>query len=171
MTMEQRAAAFSIDIDDLVSGSEPALAKKAKPLPPMRATTRGVPADVPVEEPATAFAGRFSWPLVGRILRPFGPLASGARNDGVNIRATLGAPVRAAADGVVAFAGNLAAFGQLVLIRHGGGWLTAYGHAGKLLVARGDSVRRGQGDRGGRRHRLSPRAPAPFRNPPGPARR
>lgn len=144
MSMDERARAFTIGIDDLVTGSEPALARRARPAPPVKTADAPVPATLPVAEPAGAFAGRFVWPLAGRIIRPFGPLASGARNDGINIKARLGAPVVAAADGVVAFAGPLAAFGQLVLIRHGGGWLTAYGHADKLLVARGQAVKRGQ---------------------------
>lgn len=145
MSMDERARAFSIGIDDLVTGGEPALGRRDRPVAAAPATaTRPVPATIPIAEPATAFAGRFAWPLKGRIIRPFGPLPSGARNDGINIRAKLGSPVLAAADGVVAFAGPLAAFGQLVLLRHGGGWLTAYGHARTLLVARGQSVRRGQ---------------------------
>ena len=144
MSMEQRAAAFRIDIDDLVTGAEPALGSRGKPATPGMASTKPVPATIPVAEPNTAFTGRFSWPIVGRILRPYGPLASGARNDGINIAATRGTPVLAAADGVVAYAGQLAAFGNLVLVRHGGGWLTAYGHADSLLVKRGQAVSRGQ---------------------------
>ena len=144
MSMEQRAAAFRIDIDDLVTGVEPALAARAKPATPGMASTRPVPATVPVAEPRAPFTGRFSWPLVGRILRPYGPLASGARSDGINIAAVRGTPILAAADGVVAYAGQLAAFGNLVLVRHGGGWLTAYGHADSLLVKRGQAVSRGQ---------------------------
>ena len=144
MTMEQRAAAFRLDIDDLVTGAEPALGARAKPAIPGMASTKTVPATVPVAEPNVAFAGRFSWPLVGRILRPYGRLASGARNDGINIAAARGTPILAAADGVVAYAGQLAAFGNLVLVRHGGGWLTAYGHADSLLVKRGQAVSRGQ---------------------------
>ena len=144
MSIEQRAQAFRIDIDDLVTGGEPALAKRAKPAKPVATASAPVPATIPVAEPRTVFAGRFSWPLQGRILRSFGPLANGARNDGINLKAKRGTPILAAADGVVAYAGNLAAFGQLVLIRHGGGWLTAYGHADRLLVARGQAVTRGQ---------------------------
>jgi murein DD-endopeptidase MepM/ murein hydrolase activator NlpD len=147
MTLEQRAAAFRIDIDDLVTGSEPALAPKAKPAPPTRTAARPVPPTTPVAQPSPApeaAPARFGWPLTGRILRPFGPLANGARNDGINIAAAPDAPIHAAADGVVAYAGTLPGFGQLVLIRHGGGWLTAYGHASVLLVTRGQAITRGQ---------------------------
>ncbi|PTQ08565.1 hypothetical protein CLG96_15335 [Sphingomonas oleivorans] len=144
MTMEQRAAAFTIDIDDLVTGGEPALARNAAPAPPVRTARRTLPSSAALAEPSS-FAGRFVWPLSGRIIRPFGPLAGGQRNDGINIAAKLGDPIMAASDGVVAYAGNgLAAYGGLVLIRHGDGWLTAYGHADELLVKRGQSVKRGQ---------------------------
>lgn len=144
MSMEERARAFHIDIDDLVTGNEPALAPRAKPAAPVRTAARPVPASIPVAEPAAAFAGRFAWPTVGPILRRYGLQASGARNDGINIATRMGATVRAAADGVVAYAGDLAAFGKLVLIRHGNGWLTAYGHADTLKVTRGQAVKQGQ---------------------------
>jgi murein DD-endopeptidase MepM/ murein hydrolase activator NlpD len=87
---------------------------------------------------------RFAWPVEGRILSGFGPKAGGRYNDGVNIKATAGAPVRAAADGVVAYAGDaLEGFGGLVLLKHGDGWVTAYAHNEELLVARGQTVKRG----------------------------
>ncbi|RMF13288.1 MAG: M23 family metallopeptidase, partial [Alphaproteobacteria bacterium] len=71
--------------------------------------------------------------------------AQGLRNDGVNIAAPAGAPVRAAQAGVVAYAGDgLEAFGRLILIRHAGGWVSAYAHNAALLVHRGQRVRRGQ---------------------------
>jgi murein DD-endopeptidase MepM/ murein hydrolase activator NlpD len=145
MSMEDRAKAFRIDIEDLVTGNEPALAPKARPFPPVKTATRPVPPSVPVAQPAaTSFSGRFAWPVFGDILRRYGLQPTGARNDGINIRANMGETVRAAADGVVAYAGDLAAFGKLVLIRHGNGWLTAYGHADSLLVTRGQAVKQGQ---------------------------
>lgn len=144
MSMEERAKAFHIDIDDLATGNEPALAPKARPARPVQTAARPVPPSVPVAEPAQTFSGKFIWPMVGSVMRRYGLQPSGARNDGVNIRAHMGETVRAAADGVVAYAGDLAAFGKLVLIRHGGGWLTAYGHADSLLVTRGQAVKQGQ---------------------------
>lgn len=145
MSMEERARAFRIDIEDLVSGNEPALAPKAKPALPVKTAARPVPASVPVAEPAaSSFAGRFVWPVTGELLRRYGLQPTGGRNDGINIRAKMGDTVRAAADGVVAYAGDLAAFGKLVLVRHGNGWLTAYGHAESLLVTRGQAVKQGQ---------------------------
>jgi murein DD-endopeptidase MepM/ murein hydrolase activator NlpD len=144
MSMEDRAKAFRIDIEDLVTGNEPALAPKAKPARPVKTAARPVPPSVAVAEPAASFSGKFVWPVVGQIMRRYGLQPTGARNDGINIRAEMGETVRAAADGVVAYAGDLAAFGKLVLIRHGNGWLTAYGHAETLLVTRGQAVKQGQ---------------------------
>ena len=97
----------------------------------------------PVAEPAV-FAGRFFWPLEGSILSRFGPKPAGRYNDGINIRTPAGTPVKAAADGIVAYAGDgIAGFGGLVLLKHGDGWVTAYAHAEELLVTRGDKVKRG----------------------------
>ncbi len=145
MSMEERAKAFQIDIEDLVTGNEPALALRARPAAPVKTAARPVPASVPVAEPpASSFSGRFVWPVVGPLIRRYGLQSTGGRNDGINIRVQMGDTVRAAADGVVAYAGDLAAFGRLVLIRHGGGWLTAYGHAESLLVTRGQAVKQGQ---------------------------
>lgn len=85
------------------------------------------------------------WPVDGRVIATFGPKDGGLRNDGINIAAPRGAAIRAAEAGVVVYAGNgLQAFGNLVLIRHANGWVTAYAHADKLLVERGSRVARGQ---------------------------
>jgi murein DD-endopeptidase MepM/ murein hydrolase activator NlpD len=143
MSIEQRAQAFRVDIDDLITGGEPALAANATTVAPVARPTRKLPASAAVGEPAR-FAGRFAWPLTGRILTRFGPIASGRRSNGINIAAPLGTPVLAAADGVVAFVGELATYGGLILLRHGDGWITAYGHAEELLVTRGQAVKRGQ---------------------------
>ncbi|HWI87005.1 MAG TPA: M23 family metallopeptidase [Sphingomonas sp.] len=144
MTLEQRAAAFRIDLDDLVTGSEPALGEKAKPAAPSPSPARQLPPTTPVAEPITDFGGRFAWPLQGKIVRPYGPMSNGGRNDGVNIAASRGTIVAAAADGVVAWAGRHPTYGNVILLRHGSGWVTIYGHADKLLVTRGQSIRRGQ---------------------------
>ena len=101
--------------------------------------------------------------------RRFGPGASGERNDGIKIAVPRGTPVLAAADGVVAYAGSdIPTLGGLVIIKHGDGWTTVYGHAGQLLVQRGQSVKRGQkialsGDTGS-----ADRPELPFRNAQGP---
>lgn len=143
MSLESRARAFQIDIDDLVTGSEPAIPPSAAPAKPTLSPAKPVPASKPVAEPPR-FAGRFDWPLSGAILQRFGPASGGRRNDGINIAADRGDPVRAAADGVVAYAGSaISVYGGLILIKHGDGWITAYGHAEKLLVTRGQAVKRG----------------------------
>ncbi len=87
----------------------------------------------------------FGWPVDGDLISSFGSKGSGLRNDGVNIAAKKGAPVRAARGGVVAYAGNeLRGFGNLLLIKHPNGWVTAYAHNDTLLVDRGEKVSRGQ---------------------------
>lgn len=108
------------------------------------------PAAVPVavrrEAAAPNRAGRsFRWPVEGPVLAAFGPRQGLGRNDGINIAAPQGAPVRAADDGVVVYAGNeLRSYGNLLLIRHDGDWTSAYAHNGELLVDRGAAVARGQ---------------------------
>ena len=87
----------------------------------------------------------FLWPLEGRVISGFGAKPGGKYNDGINIAVPVGSEVRASQNGVVAYAGNeLRGYGNLVLIRHDGGWMTAYAHNDSLLVGKGDVVRRGQ---------------------------
>jgi len=79
----------------------------------------------------------FKWPVQGPVLSPFGPKGQGLNNDGVNIGAPKGAPVVAAASGIVVYAGNeMKGFGNLILIRHQGGWVTAYAHLDRTLVSK-----------------------------------
>ena len=88
---------------------------------------------------------RFLWPVEGPLLSRFGAKPDGRRNDGINIAAPVGSAVRAARDGVVAYAGNeIGGYGNLVLLRHRDGWMTAYAHNDSLLVRKGEAVRRGQ---------------------------
>ncbi len=90
-------------------------------------------------------ANGFRWPVRGRVISTFGEKPNGVRNEGINIAVPEGADVHAASDGVVAYAGNeLKGYGNLVLIRHRDGWVTAYAHNKELFVKRGDRVRRGQ---------------------------
>jgi murein DD-endopeptidase MepM/ murein hydrolase activator NlpD len=91
-------------------------------------------------------AGRtFSWPVRGRVLAGFGPTPDGLHNDGINIAARAGAPVIAAENGVVVYSGSeLKGFGNLLLIRHADGWMTAYAHLDKSLVKKGQKVTKGQ---------------------------
>jgi len=87
----------------------------------------------------------FIWPVDGRVISKFGQGKDNTRNDGINIAAPVGAPVLAAADGVVAYAGSeLKGFGNMVLLRHADGWVTAYAHNSSLLVKKGAKVRQGE---------------------------
>ncbi len=93
-----------------------------------------------------ALSGRgFAWPLRGRILSGYGRHGRGIRNDGINIAGRAGATVRASENGVVIYAGSdVAGLGEVLLIKHARGWVTAYAHNDRLLVRRGRVVRRGQ---------------------------
>ncbi len=99
----------------------------------------------PQQMPATFGDGHFIWPLTGRIISTFGSVGNGERNDGINIAAKLGEPIHAAAGGTVTYAGNeLKGYGNLILIRHDDGYVTAYAHAQSIGVNRGDRVEKGQ---------------------------
>jgi murein DD-endopeptidase MepM/ murein hydrolase activator NlpD len=101
----------------------------------------------PKEKTAEAAGGlpTFRWPAQGRVIAGFGSSANGSQNDGINIALPEGTPVKAAEDGVVAYAGNeLKGYGNLVLVRHSNGYVTAYAHAKEVMVKRGDQVKRGQ---------------------------
>lgn len=90
-------------------------------------------------------AGSFRWPVRGKVVAGFGPAKDGSFNDGINILAPRGARVRAAENGVVAYVGNeLPGYGNLLLIRHRDGWMTAYAHNDTILVKPGQTVRKGQ---------------------------
>jgi murein DD-endopeptidase MepM/ murein hydrolase activator NlpD len=96
-------------------------------------------------EVAQAGKGLFLWPVKGDVLQKFGPLTGGQRNDGVDISGVSGDPVVAAAAGEVVYAGNsVPGFGNLVLIRHDGGWVTAYAHLKSLDVKMRQTVTQGQ---------------------------
>ncbi len=86
----------------------------------------------------------FAWPVNGQVISGFGTTARGERNDGINIAARLDAPIRASASGTVSYADSLNGYGKLVLIKHPNGYVTAYAHADRLLVAQGDFVAKGQ---------------------------
>ena len=141
--LEHRASAFRLDIDDVLTGGQPAAADDA-PVATASARPRPLPSNVPIAQPKL-FAGHFLWPVRGPILSRFGPGESGARNNGIDIAATTGTPIRAASDGIVAYAGDkVAVFGGLIILTHGSGWVSAYGHASRLTVVRGQKVTKGQ---------------------------
>jgi murein DD-endopeptidase MepM/ murein hydrolase activator NlpD len=88
--------------------------------------------------------GRFIWPVQGDILSSFGPKAGGQANDGVNIAAPTGTTVKAAAAGDVVYAGNqVPGYGNLVLIKHAGGWVTAYAYLSMTSVKIKDHLEQG----------------------------
>ena len=119
---------------------KPAAQTKIEAPPPQVAAASPSP-----PPPAAGETKGFVWPVAGQITSRFGPKDGGLHNDGINIAAKLGTPVRAAASGTVAYAGNeLKGYGNLVLVRHAGGWMTAYAHNAELLVKRGDTVKQGQ---------------------------
>lgn len=117
-----------------------------RPQPGWYKDTRPAPRDTVVDNsPLPVGNGQFAWPMNGRVISEFGSTASGERNDGINIAAVTGNPIRAAADGNVSYTGNdLKNYGNLVLIRHGDNYVTAYAHAERILVGRGDHVVKGQ---------------------------
>jgi murein DD-endopeptidase MepM/ murein hydrolase activator NlpD len=117
----------------------PSSAWKATPVAPPAKTSPGKPVTTVGAVPS------FRWPVRGRIIAGFGSSANGSQNDGIDLAVPQGTPVKAADDGVVAYAGNeLKGYGNLVLIRHDNGYVTAYAHASEILVKRGESVKRGQ---------------------------
>ena len=96
------------------------------------------------QAPAETAAASMRWPVRGKVISGFGPKSNGLKNEGINIAVPEGTSVRAADSGVVAYAGNeLKGYGNLVLIRHENGYVTAYAHAKELFVKRGDTVKRG----------------------------
>ncbi len=142
MSVEDRARAFNLQIDDIITGGEPATRQA-----PARPSGTRPPAPATPATPLPTLTGdapRFGWPVEGRVLSGFGAKPGGRFNDGVNLKTSAGAPVRAAGDGVVAYAGDaIPGFGNLVLIKHAGGWVSAYGHNDAVLVIRGKRVARG----------------------------
>jgi murein DD-endopeptidase MepM/ murein hydrolase activator NlpD len=94
---------------------------------------------------ATGALPTFRWPVRGRVIAAYGARTNGKSNDGINVAVPEGTPVKAAEDGVVAYSGNeLKGYGNLILVRHPNGYVTAYAHASELLVKRGDTIKRGQ---------------------------
>jgi murein DD-endopeptidase MepM/ murein hydrolase activator NlpD len=142
-------------------------ASPAKPATAVAQANPSAPADAPKDTPtasvftpvtekraaddsgktadATGSLPKFRWPANGRVISAYGPNNNGQQNDGINIALPENTPVKAAEEGVVAYAGSeLKGYGNLVLVRHPNGYVTAYAHAKELLVKRGDQVKRGQ---------------------------
>lgn len=97
------------------------------------------------QQQASAAGSGFRWPVRGRVISEFGKKPNGERNDGINLAVPEGTAVKAAEDGTVIYSGNeLKSYGNLILVRHENGWVSAYAHNSELKVKRGDQVRRGQ---------------------------
>lgn len=112
-----------------------------KPVGPLfaRRTTPDV-----YKQPPRRSARTFAWPVDGKVLSRFGPKQGGKHNDGINLAAPFGTPIKAAENGVVAYVGNeLKSYGNLILIRHANGWTSAYAHTSVIHVNPGTIVRRG----------------------------
>lgn len=100
---------------------------------------------IPTNAPAKNRSAKFLWPVKGTVISGFGNLGKGRKNDGINIKAALGTTVVAADAGTVAYAGNeLKGFGNLILIKHTDGWITAYAHNDRMFVKKGQKVKRGE---------------------------
>jgi len=140
---ERKAAAPRIEQPRTV----PAEKVAAAPVEKARVATPEPHATDTVTKTAEAAAGvpSFRWPVKGRVIAGFGSHPNGVQNDGINLAVPEGTPIKAADDGVVAYAGNeLKGYGNLVLIRHADGFVSAYANASALLVKRGDTIKRGQ---------------------------
>ncbi|RDV01087.1 peptidoglycan DD-metalloendopeptidase family protein [Undibacter mobilis] len=123
-------------------------APAAEPTQSVRMVSQETPKAEPAPEKAAEPAGSlqsFRWPVHGRVIAGFGSKPNGTQNDGINIAVPEGTQIKAADDGVVAYSGNeLKGYGNLVLVRHANGYVSAYANASELLVKRGDTIRRGQ---------------------------
>jgi len=146
-----QSAKLSLGMKLTVPGS-----KSAAGGPPQAARLAQATSNVAEEKPvveqasikpneATGALPTFRWPVRGKVITSYGAKTNGKSNDGINLAVPEGTPVKAAEDGVVAYSGNeLKGYGNLVLVRHSNGYVTAYAHASELMVKRGDTIKRGQ---------------------------
>ncbi|WP_322517114.1 peptidoglycan DD-metalloendopeptidase family protein [Rhodopseudomonas palustris] len=121
--------------------------QKARLVSPTETPAAAEPAEAsPVKAAeATGALPSFRWPVRGRVITAYGAKTNGKSNDGINLAVPEGTPIKAAEDGVVAYSGNeLKGYGNLVLVRHSNGYVTAYAHASELMVKRGETIKRGQ---------------------------
>jgi murein DD-endopeptidase MepM/ murein hydrolase activator NlpD len=138
----QPAAAPPAPGTKVTSAGQPQSARLAQANPAPEETE----AEAPVKaSEATGALPTFRWPVRGKVIAGYGAKTNGKSNDGINLAVPEGTPVKAAEDGVVAYSGNeLKGYGNLILVRHSNGYVTAYAHASELLVKRGDTIKRGQ---------------------------
>ena len=147
---QPRVAAAKPEVTPVVKQPNPPKVAQVEPAASARVVT---PAADPLPEAAptgttggaSSAAPSFRWPVRGRVITGFGPKTSGGQNDGINVAVPEGTPIKAAEEGVVAYAGSeLKGYGNLVLVRHANGFVTAYAHASELSVKKGETVKRGQ---------------------------
>ena len=129
----------------------PLTAPEAKPVPtvaapaPVQAVPEAAPDSGKPAAPSGAGGSAFLWPVRGRVVATYGGKSDGSHNDGINIAAPRGTAVEAVDAGVVAYTGNeLRGYGNLILVKHDNGWISAYAHCDQILVKRGEKVARGQ---------------------------
>lgn len=83
----------------------------------------------------------FIWPLKGEVVSQFGPKQGGLYNDGINIKANQGSIIKTSDAGIVAYVGNeLKSYGNLIIIKHKNGWISAYAHLSKISVQNGQKI-------------------------------
>jgi murein DD-endopeptidase MepM/ murein hydrolase activator NlpD len=148
---ETPETAFDWGVNDHLPSQQHSRVAEAAPPPqgkPPRAaptTTVSKAALAPMTRAPDPNAPVFAWPASGPVISEFGAASNGERNDGINISIPMDTPIHAAASGTVTYSGNeLKTYGNLILIRHEDGYVTAYAHADKILVIKGQAVTRGQ---------------------------
>lgn len=143
--MESQTAAYNEEPSDLPLQSEPLLnTTEVLPEPQARVVSDSATIPEAAPTPVAATGKGFIWPVKGKVISNFGETVDGERNDGINIAAQEGEPIVAAADGEVVYSGNeLRGYGNMVIVRHDNGLMTAYAHADRILVSKGERVRQG----------------------------
>lgn len=145
---KQRASQQSAKTDSVTTGSiSEESQSKTKQVKRAKApeSTIAARATESVKTAAKTNSGAFRWPAQGRVIKKFGDRMRSGANDGIDISVPVGTPVKASENGTVIYSGSeLEEFGNLILLSHAGGWVTAYGNASSRMVKRGDKVKRGQ---------------------------
>ena len=138
-------AAPAVPAPKMVATVQPQSARLVQPTANVEVPAAAPEAPAVKPSEATGALPTFRWPVRGKVITSYGAKTNGKSNDGINVAVPEGTPVKAAEDGVVAYSGNeLKGYGNLVLVRHSNGYVTAYAHASELMVKRGDTIKRGQ---------------------------
>ena len=138
-------AVSTVPATKMVAAAQPQSARLVQPTANVEEPAAAAEAPAVKPSEATGALPTFRWPVRGKVITSYGAKTNGKSNDGINVAVPEGTPVKAAEDGVVAYSGNeLKGYGNLVLVRHSNGYVTAYAHASELLVKRGDTIKRGQ---------------------------